>query len=244
MTVATRLTPDWRHRPSTQLLAVAIGVLPIYAFGIVTHLTKDGPYSLQELFLYPSIVGAGAIAVLLALLRFVCGETLAALNPRRGRWWSDLGAAIALTTGYFIVGFGLQAVVTSYVPRSEPPPDIVVLLDGLVANPFLLALWLGPVVWIGIAGFEELSRVFLLSRLWRVWPSRSARWVVILFSAALFGVAHVYQGPRGVISIGALALAKGWYFMRFGRFWPLVISHALFDSIQVWLAVRSIRGGP
>ena len=222
----------------TQLLAVAIGVLPVHTFAIVSHLVKDDAYSIREMMLYPLIVGGGSIVLLLALLRFTCREPLSALNPGKGRWWTDVLVAVPLTVVYFLVGFGVQAAVGAFVPRTEPTPEIIVLLEGLARSPALLAMWLGPVVWIGIALFEELSRVFMLGRLWNVWPSAAARHLVVLFSAALMGLAHIYQGHLGVLSIAALALIKGWYFMRFGRFWPLVISHALFDSIQIVMAVR------
>jgi hypothetical protein len=39
--------------------------------------------------------------------------------------------------------------------------------SGIAHNPLLIAIWLGPVVWIGVA-FEELTRVFMLNRLWKV----------------------------------------------------------------------------
>ena len=52
-------------------------------------------------------------------------------------------------------------------------------IEGARRHPGLLALWLGPVVWFGIAGFEELWRVHLLRRLWRVLPGKAGQWAVI-----------------------------------------------------------------
>ncbi|MHC4061116.1 MAG: CPBP family glutamic-type intramembrane protease [Planctomycetota bacterium] len=35
----------------------------------------------------------------------------------------------------------------------------------------------------------------------------------------------------------------GWYYLRFGRVWPLIIAHALYDSLQVIQVVMAFRGG-
>ncbi len=52
----------------------------------------------------------------------------------------------------------------------------------------------GPVAWLGVATFEEFSRVFMLNRLWTVWSQLFARWLILLVSACLFGLIHIYQG--------------------------------------------------
>ncbi len=44
-----------------------------------------------------------------------------------------------------------------------------------------------------------------------------------------------------MVSIGLLSLLKGWYFLRTGRFWSLVVAHALYDSVQVIAAVSAVR---
>ena len=93
----------------------------------------------------------------------------------------------------------------------------------------------------GIAGFGELWRVHLLRRLWRVLPGRAGRWAVIVGCAALVAGVHLYQPPAVMLSIGLLSLLKGWYFLRTGRFWSLVVAHALYDSVQVVATVSSIR---
>ena len=104
----------------------------------------------------------------------------------------------------------------------------------------LLALWLGPVVWIGIAGFEEFWRVFVLRRLWLVFPGRANAWAVLLVVSAFIGIAHGYQGPAAILSIGFKSVLMGWYFMKSGRIRPLIVAHAVYDSVQIVLAVRAI----
>jgi membrane protease YdiL (CAAX protease family) len=66
--------------------------------------------------------------------------------------------------------------------------------------------------------------------------------MVLLFSAVLFGLAHVYQGLSGAISVGVIGMILGLAYMLWGRLWPLIIAHALFDSIQIGWVVIQIRG--
>lgn len=96
-------------------------------------------------------------------------------------------------------------------------------------------------VWIGIAGFEELWRAFMLRRLWRVWGGGVGRWVSLLIVSALFGLAHFYQGPASVVEIGLISVPMGWVFMATGRLPALVVARALYDSIQIAFALIVIR---
>jgi membrane protease YdiL (CAAX protease family) len=118
----------------------------------------------------------------------------------------------------------------------------VTLFTGVVNDPLLLAVWLGPVVWLGVAAFEELTRAFMLNRLWTVWPQPVAYWLVMIASAALFGLAHIYQGPASVVAIALQGFLYAWYYRRFGRVWPMIIGHALYDSLQVIQVVMAFGG--
>ena len=72
-------------------------------------------------------------------------------------------------------------------------------------------------------------------------PGSAGRWAVIVGCAALVAGVHLYQPPAIMLSIGLLSLLKGWYFLTTGRFWSLVVAHALYDSVQVAVAVSAIR---
>ncbi len=153
-----------------------------------------------------------------------------------------IGILLAAT---FLVLLGLQQIAQSrWLPRpSGPPPQaLITLFRGIANDPLLLAIWLGPVAWLGVAAFEELSRVFMLNRLWAVWSRPFARWLILAVSACLFGLIHVYQGPVAVVAIALQGLVYGWYYMRFGRVWPMIIGHALYDSLQVIQVVIAFRG--
>jgi membrane protease YdiL (CAAX protease family) len=102
---------------------------------------------------------------------------------------------------------------------------------------------MGPVLWIGAAGFEELTRVFLLSRVWRIWFAKGWRWFGVVLSAVLFGLSHLYQGPAGIVDTAINGSVLAVYYLVFGRIFPMIISHYLYDAIQFVMIVMLIRRG-
>jgi len=234
----------WQSHPITQILAVSFVCLPPYGFAIWAQLSQR-TITLRELFLFPLLLGGGCVLVTLLVYRFVCGERIGSLNLKPARWHTDLIGGILLAA--FLLGLLVvqQVVQSSWFPRSgsPPPEELVTLFNGIANDPLLLAVWLGPVAWFGVATFEELTRVFLLNRLWTVWPGPLGRWLVIGFSAVLFGMAHIYQGPANAVAIALQGVLYAWYYQRFGRVWPMIIGHALYDSIQVIQVVIACRGG-
>ena len=223
-----------------QLAAAAIGLGPVVAVLIWMRLRQGEPFDARDLFVYPLVFGGGTIVLITALLRFMCGERLAALNLRPAAWWVDLLWGLGLLAVFVVLAVVGQFTISRWFPR-DPAPELRDLVAEISDNPLLLALWLGPVVWIGVALFEELSRVFLLSRLWLVWPGTAARRAAVVASSLLFGLAHAYQGPAGVISTGVMGLIAGWFYLIRGRVWPLIISHALYDSAWIIFGVVMTR---
>lgn len=241
---ATLEKRPWQKRPITQILAVAVAYLPVYSFALWSHLSHQ-TITLRELFLYPLLLGGGDVVLVLLIYRFVCGEPVASLNLKPGKWYTDILAGVVLAA-FFLGLLVLQQVIQSHwFPHTAGPPprELITLFKGIVNNPLLLAIWLGPVAWLGVATFEELTRVFMLNRLWTVWPQPLARWLVILVSAALFGLVHIYQGPVSAFFIGLQGLLYAWYYLRFGRVWPMIVGHALYDSVQVIQVVIAFHGG-
>ena len=50
-------------------------------------------------------------------------------------------------------------------------------------------------------------------------------------SAGLRVACHLYQGAYGVLTIGPVALLFGYWYLRTGRIWPLLVAHALLDFV-------------
>jgi membrane protease YdiL (CAAX protease family) len=180
----------------------------------------------------------------LVIFRFVCGERLANIQLKPGKRYTDLAAGVLL--GVLSLGMKmLQGVVQSRLMPSTSGPasqEVITLFSGIAQNSLLIAIWLGPVVWIGVAAFEELTRVFMLNRLWKIWPQPVTVWLVLVLSAVLFGLVHIYQDPLSMLFVFIQGLLYAWYYRQFGRVWPLIIAHAIYDSLQVIQVVMVFRG--
>ena len=111
----------------------------------------------------------------------------------------------------------------------------------LANNPFLMIIWFGPVLWIGIALFEELSRAFLLKCLWNTSDNKNWHIAVIFLASILIGITHLYQGLYGIISIGLKSVVVSFYFYKYRRLLPLVISHGLYDGLQFTFFIIQFR---
>ncbi len=243
MTASSEITSrPWQRTGWTHALAILLGVAPIYAMTIVTHLNRTQPYGLDDILFYTCVIAGLALVWLLFLLRFICGERLCDLNLRHARWWQDTLGGVGLTFLTLGVLYSIGPVIGRLLP-SQPQSGLGDVFAGLARDPWRLALFLGPGLALGAAGFEELVRVFFLSRWWKIAPGPAWRWLGVLISAALFGLAHLYQGPAGMANtaLGGLILAV--VYLRFGRVWPLVISHYLHDALQIGLVVYLMRAG-
>lgn len=225
----------------TQALAILIGIAPIYGMTITNHLNKDRPYSLNEILFYSCVIAPLMLVVLMSLLRFLCGEHFSDLNLKPARGWQDVLGGIGLTVLTLGTAFFLGPVIGRLLPSN--PQSVDNMFIGLVQDPLKYVLFLGPGLALGAAGFEEFARVFLLTRWWKIAPGTAWRWLGVSVSAALFGLAHLYQGPAGVINTAITGLILAIVYLRFGRIWPLIISHYLHDALQIGLFVYLIQKG-
>lgn len=231
----------WQQRPAIHVLAALAVIVPMAILSVWMHLLQEGPITATQLLLGPLLGGGSLVFWILFLHLLVCGDGLDGLGFRVGRPWLDLGLGAILSAALLLFHFAFYGTVGRLFPPRPPAQEIVELMAGLARNPWMLALWLGPVVWIGVALFEELMRAFLLRRLWRVWPGPAGRWAVVAVVSALVGLAHGYQGPGAIVCIGVQSFFLGWFFMSTGRIRALIVSHALYDSVQIVMAVVAIR---
>lgn len=222
------------NRTLSNLLAVCIAILPINIVMIWYRLTQTQNFSTADMIAYPLIFGGGISILILLLNKYLIKETFTeTFNPGKGTWYWDILTGFGLTAIYFILFFLSRVTIYQWIPASNKPnTELIDTMVDLANNPFLLTIWFGPVLWIGIALFEELSRVYLLKCLWNIKNNKNWHIAVIFMASALIGVAHLYQGTAGIISIALKSVIMCFYFYKYRRLLPLIISHALYDGVQ------------
>jgi membrane protease YdiL (CAAX protease family) len=105
-----------------------------------------------------------------------------------------------------------------------------------------LLLWIG-IIWTYAAFGEEIGyRGYLLNRVADLGGhSRPALLLGLLWSSALFGCAHWYQGPAGVISAMVSGLVYGGAYLAARRnLWASIGTHALSDSLALLLTYSGL----
>jgi membrane protease YdiL (CAAX protease family) len=233
-----RLNPAGRN-----VTAVLLGLGPMYVFVITSHVLRRGAYSLKEILLYPLIMGSAMVLWLSFLYKTLGRKDLRRINRKPGTWATDLISGIGLGGGLFLLFLIQRATISRWLPGPPANPTILALIRGLVRDPLLLALWLGPVVWIGIAVFEEFQRAFMLDLLTDLASKTWHKALVLFLSAGQFGLAHLYHGPAGIAGTFLFGVAMGLYYLGRGRIGPMIISHALYDSVQIITLVIQFRQG-
>ena len=225
------------------LISIAIAILPVNIWMIWYRLNQTENFSTIDMTVYPLVVGGGISILILALNKYFLNQNFSTtFNHKNSNWLKDVGVGIALTVIYFILFFIERQTLYQWIPRTSPPnTEIIDVLRDLANNPLLLILWFGPVLWIGIALFEELSRVFFLTCLWNLKKDKSWEIFSILIVSTLIGFAHIYQGTAGIISIGIKSVVACAYFYKYRRILPLIISHGLYDGLQFMFFVLQFQ---
>jgi membrane protease YdiL (CAAX protease family) len=195
---------------------------------------QSSGFASVELILYPLLFGGLSIVVLILLKKYFLKEKLSDFNSGKGKWSTDILWGFALAVIYFIL-FYIERLTLSNLLSFRSNMELLNLMLDMRENPILLILWFGPVLCIGIALYEELIRVFILTSLWKFSNQKIWTYGVIVFSAVIIGLAHWSQGSYGMVTIGIKSLVAGFFFLKYRRLLPLVVAHILYDGIQVAL---------
>ena len=199
--------------------------LPIYVFPAVRYFSAGGSFTLRDMFIYSGAICAVEIVAILILQRFLIGEKITALNLKSSKLWLDILAGILLGIATLVLSFITRGILARWV-ENETIGSMQGLFEGLQMNPSLLIWWLGPVMLIGVSQ-EELTRVFTLNRVWRIWPGPAGVWFAAIISALIFAFAHIFEGLTGVIWAAIYGLIMAIYYIYSGRIMPMIISHYL-----------------
>jgi membrane protease YdiL (CAAX protease family) len=185
-----------------------------------------------ELIAYPLFFGGLSIGVVYVLQHHFLGEKISQLNSGEGRLLTDVFLGLALTVVYFALFFFARYALSDILAFT-PNRELLGLMLDMRESPLLVLLWFGPVLWIGIALYEEVLRTFILTEMWSL--SRRKLWVAtaIAMCALLMGLLHWSQGPYGIVTIAIKSTVIGVVYYRIRRLFPLVLAHVLYDGLQV-----------
>ncbi len=200
---------------------------------MIWHRNHDtSGFASKELILYPLLFGGGSIILLILLKRYFLKEPLEDFNSGTGFLIKDFMWGLVLTVIYFAL-FYLERMTLMGVLEFKSNDELLSLMLDMREKPVLVLLWFLPVLWVGIALYEELIRVFMLTSLWSF--SKNGIWTIVVISltSVLVGVTHWSQGSYGIVTIAIKSLVACFFFYKYRRLMPLVIAHALYDGIQV-----------
>jgi membrane protease YdiL (CAAX protease family) len=225
------------------ILAICISILPINIIMIWYRLTQVENFTTTDMTVYPLLFGGGSILLILILNKYLLQDTFKeTFNPGKGTWYWDILIGFGLTIIYFTMFFIERSTLYQWIPNRNPQnTELINVMIDLANSPLLMVIWFGPVLWIGIALFEELSRTFLLKTLWNINDNNDWHILAIFLASSLIGFVHLYQGMAGIISIGLKSLVISFYFYKYRRLLPLIISHGLYDGLQLAFFIMQIR---
>jgi len=217
------------------LLAICIAILPVNIWMILYRLTQTENFTTLEMLVYPLVVGGGLSVLILWLNKVLVKSTFKkTFNPAKETVSSDIVMGILLMLVFFLMFWIEKMTIYRWFPSITPQStELSDTVQSVANSPFLMFVWLGPVLWIGIALFEELSRIFMLKCLWNISNNKTWQFIAIFITSLLIGFVHIYQGTAGIISITLKSLLMCFYFYKFKRILPLIISHGLYDALQI-----------
>ncbi|MBL1073311.1 CPBP family intramembrane metalloprotease [Nocardia sp. 2] len=149
---------------------------------------------------------------------------------RRLRWRQDVLPGLALAA---IIGIpGLCLYLAAHALGVS-----VTIVPGSLEHWWRLPM-LVLSAWANSAAEEVLVVAFLITRLRQLGWSENRS---LLASALLRGSYHLYQGLGGGIGNLVMGVIFGRYWQRTNRLWPLLLAHALIDTIA-YIGYAALRG--
>jgi uncharacterized protein len=141
-----------------------------------------------------------------------------------------------------IIQLGSLMVLEPLVQRITASPVDVSVLDSIRGNFGALLLFLA-LVWVVVVFVEEmLFRGFLMTELRGLLGSGGIGLTVnLLLVSTVFGLAHWYQGPSGMLTTGLVGGALGLMFIRTGfNLWLPILVHGVINTVGLTLIYLNV----
>lgn len=173
-----------------------------------------------------------ALTVLAVYLVWRNGEGVGAIGWIRRRAVREILIGVALFIPMLIAISLVEALFRS-VGFAEParPPSYLLPHGGF---DYATAVLLAAIV---AVAEETIFRGYLLRRFIQVTGSR---WLSVALTSTLFALGHAYQGPLGVVAVGAIGVILALVYLRRGSLMAPIVMHFIQDSIGLTIAAWSL----
>jgi len=208
----------WRY-----LIDIIVLVAVTFLLDAVVGAFLPAPISWEKGFVFDAIGKMLLVGVAWGLIR-LRGETLADIGLKRPASWMRT----------FVIGIGFAAIIFIAIYLSEKEgfrrdlskfKEVQGNLELAVLGVFYAS--------IGAGFYEEfMFRGFLMQGLAMLFGAGRGAWIVAcILQGVLFGLAHAYQNPLGIVITGTLGILMGILVLASGRnLWPVIIGNGVFDA--------------
>ena len=146
-------------------------------------------------------------------------------------WGNSILKALGYSVGIFAINdIILQPLIELFVGEID-----LSSLDGLRGN-FANYVIMLLLMWVVAAFGEELIyRGYFVKRIAGLFGNTETGWYISALLVAIgFGIAHMYQGPAGMITTGFVGFIFAWIFIRNkSNLWVAMLTHGFYDVIGI-----------
>ncbi|RMZ61157.1 CPBP family intramembrane metalloprotease [Chryseobacterium nematophagum] len=135
---------------------------------------------------------------------------------------------------YFILELSMDFIFQPLVSKIFNEPADYSSFKVIEGNPQKYFKWLFN-MWISAAiGEELLFRGFAFLQLRKLCKDKNI--LIVLLSAVMFSLPHLYQGVSGLVMTFLFGLAFGLIYLKFQNIWINIIVHGLIDTVFLTLS--------
>jgi uncharacterized protein len=135
---------------------------------------------------------------------------------------------------YLLLELSMDLIFQPLINTMFNEPADYSVFKKLEGNPVLYFKCIGQ-MWISAAiGEELLFRAFVFAQAKKLLGNRP--FILILISAVLFSIPHLYQGNAGLLTTFVFGTAFAFLYHKFQNIWINIIVHGLIDTVFLTLA--------
>lgn len=139
-----------------------------------------------------------------------------------------------ILVSYFILELSMDFIVQPLVSKILSEPADYSSFEMIEGDLGKYVKWLFN-MWVSAAfGEELLFRAFAFLQLRKILGEKKL--LLVLLSAVLFSLPHLYQGISGLIMTFLFGLAFGFIYLKFKNIWINIIIHGLIDTVFLTLS--------